>query len=59
MSDDRGWHVVVRDGGSFSRKWFATEAEARQAAKEIERQLDGEAVREGISSVSVFKVGEP
>lgn len=59
MTEDRGWHVVVRDGGSFSRKWFATEAEAREAARQIERQLDGEAVRMGISSVDVFKVGEP
>ncbi len=59
MSEPEGWWVIVRDGGSFSRKWFATEAEARQAAKEIERQLDGEAVRCGVSSVDVFEVGKP
>ena len=58
MSEDRGWWVIVRDGGSFSRKWFATKPEAEAEAAKIERGFDRESVACGIANVAVYEVGK-
>jgi hypothetical protein len=58
VSEDKGWWVIVRDGGSFTRKWFATQAEADADAAKIERGFDRESVACGIANVSVYEVGK-
>jgi len=56
--EDKGWWVIVRDGGTFARHWFATQAVAEAAAAEIERGFDRESVACGMSNVSVYEVGK-